>query len=240
MDSTSANRKFELKEQKQIRNLKLGVPKEYFVKGIDREVEKVIKKAIKKYEQMGMIVEEVSLPHTEYALAAYYIISCSEASANLARYEAIRYGQIKNQKSKIKNLFDYYLTARREGFGQEVKRRIMLGTYALSAGYYKAYYLRAQKVRTLIKNDFEKVFEKVDALLTPVSPFLPFKRGERIKDPLLMYLVDVYTVSVNLAGLPALSIPCGKVGNLWVGLQIIGKPFEEEKILEIAKLLSLK
>ncbi len=240
MDSTSVNSKFKSQNAKlqfKIQNLKIGIPKEYFIKGIDPEVEKVIKAAIKKYEEMGAKIEEISLPHTEYALPAYYIINPSEASANLARYDGIKYGfsEIQNPKSKIKNLLEVYLKSREEGFGQEVRRRIMLGTYALSAGYYEAYYLRAQKVRTLIKNDFEKVFKEVGAILAPVSPFLPFKIGERIEDPLSMYLVDVYTVSVNLAGLPALSIPCGKVGGLPVGLQIIGKPFEEEKILEIGK-----
>ena len=221
-----------------IENLCLGVPKEYFVKGIDPEVEKIIKAAIKRYEEMGVKIEEVSLPHAEYALPAYYLISPSEASANLARYDGIKYGysKIRNSKSEIRNLLDVYLESREEGFGEEVRRRIMLGIYVLSAGYYEAYYLRAQRVRTLIKNDFEKVFEKIDALLTPVSPFLPFKIGERIEDPLSMYLVDVYTVSINLVGLPALSLPVGKVGDLPVGLQIIGKPFEEDKILEIGKI----
>ncbi len=221
----------------EIGNLRIGVPKEYFVKGIDPEVEKIIKGAIKKYAEMGVKIEEVSLPHTEYALAAYYIIAPSEASANLARYDGIRYGysEMKNEKSKMQNLLDVYLNSREKGFGAEVRRRIMIGTYALSSGYYEAYYLRAQKVRTKIRNDFEKVFEKVDVILAPVSPVLPFKIGERIEDPLSMYLVDAYTVSVNLAGLPALSLPVGKVGKLPVGLQIIGRPFEEEKILELAK-----
>jgi len=231
MDSTSVDLRFKIKDFK-IQDLRIGVPKEYFVKGIDPEVEKLIKKAIKRYEEMGVKIEEVSLPHTEYALPAYYIINPSEASANLARYDGIKYGL---STKKNGDLMDVYLKSREEGFGQEVRRRIMLGTYALSAGYYEAYYLRAQKVRTLVKNDFEKVFKEVDALLAPVSPFLPFEIGERIKDPLSMYLVDVYTVSVNLVGLPALSLPVGKVGNLPVGLQIIGKPFEEEKILEIAQ-----
>jgi len=226
-----------------IENLRIGVPKEYFVKGINPEVERVIKLAIKKYEEMGAYIKEISLPHTEYALPCYAVISCPEASANLARYDAIKYGEIKNKKLKIKNLFDYYLIARGEGFGAEVRRRIMLGTYALSAGYYEAYYLRAQKIRTLIKNDFEKAFKEVDLIFAPVSPFLPFKIGERINDPLSMYLSDIYTVSVNLVGFPALSLPIGKAAPLQnggeglpVGLQIIGKPFEEDKILEIGKL----
>jgi len=217
------------------------VPKEYFVKGIDPEVEKVIKEAIKKYEEMGVKIEEVSLPNTKYALPCYYIIAPSEASANLARYDGIKYGMSEAEKNS--NLLDVYLNTRGKGFGAEVRRRIMLGTYSLSSGYYEAYYLRAQKVRTLVKRDFEKVFQKVDAIFTPVSPVLPFKIGEKIEDPLSMYLVDVYTVSINLAGLPALSLPVGKVtphqnggGGLPVGLQIIGKPFEEEKILKVGKL----
>jgi len=182
---------------------------------------------------MGAEITEVRLPHTEYALPAYYIINPSEASANLARYDGVKYGFSAKDAA---DLMEIYLKSREQGFGDEVRRRIMLGTYALSAGYYEAYYLRAQKVRTLVKNDFEKVFQKVDVLLTPVSPFPPFKIGERIDDPLSMYLVDVYTVSINLIGVPALSMPVGKVGKLPVGLQIIGKHFEEEKILEIGKL----
>jgi len=252
MDSTSVKSKIKNQKSKlqfKIKNLKIGVPKEYFIKGIDPEVEKVIKKAIKKYEEMGAKILEISLPHTEYALPCYYIIAPSEASANLARYDSIKYGEIKNKKLKIKNLFDYYLIAREEGFGPEVRRRIMLGTYVLSAGYYEAYYLRAQKVRTLIRDDFNKAFQKVDIIFTPVSPTPAFKLGEKIDDPLSMYLSDVFTVPVNLAGLPAISIPCGNVSkvnshaslkskvSLPVGLQIIGKPFEEGKILEVAKIL---
>ncbi len=201
-------------------------------------MEHVIKKAIKKYEEMGAKIEEISLPHSEYALPCYYIIAPSEASANLARYDGIKYGYSKNLKLKTQNpnLLEVYLQSREEGFGEEVRRRIMLGTYALSAGYYEAYYLRAQKVRTLIKKDFIEAFEKVDLILTPVSPNVAFKLGEKIDDPLTMYLSDIFTIAVNLAGLPALSLPCGKVKGLPVGLQIIGKPFEEEKILEIGKL----
>jgi len=234
MDSTSVEMpKIESRLRRdKIENLRIGVPKEYFVKGIDPEVEKIIKGAIKKYGEMGIEIEEVSLPHTEYALAAYYIIAPSEASANLARYDGIRYGY---SAKDGKDLLEVYLNSREKGFGAEVRRRIIIGTYALSSGYYEAYYLRAQKVRTKIRNDFEKAFEKVDVILAPVSPVLPFKIGERIEDPLSMYLVDAYTVSVNLAGLPALSLPVGKVGKLPVGLQIIGRPFEEEKILELAK-----
>lgn len=212
-------------------NLRIGIPKEYFIKGIDPVVEELIKKAIKKYEELGAKIEEISLPHTEYALACYYIITTAEASSNLSRYDGIKYGKSK----KLENLLDIYFQNRGEGFGQEVKRRIMQGTHCLSSGYYDAYYLRAQKVRTMIKRDFEKNFEKVDIILTPVSPVPAFKLGEKINDPLKMYLSDVFTVSVNLAGLPAISIPCGRIGNLPVGFQIIGKPLEDEKILEIAE-----
>ncbi len=242
LDSTSVklNSKFQIPNSKQIQNskfkiqnLRIGIPKEYFVKGMDPEVEKVIKEAIKKYEAMGAKIEEVSLPHTEYALPCYYIIAPSEASANLARYDGIKYGY---SAKRVRDLMEIYLKSKEEGFGDEVRRRIMLGTYALSAGYYQAYYLRAQKVRTLIREDFDRAFAKVEAIFTPVSPTPAFKLGEKIDDPLKMYLSDIFTVSVNLAGLPAVSIPVGKAGNLPVGLQIIGKPFEEEKILEIGRL----
>jgi len=232
MDSTSVEIKLKPKTYN-LKSIRLGVPKEYFVKGLDPEIEKVIKSAIEKYEEMGAKIEEVSLPHTKYALPVYYIINPSEASANLARYDGIKYG-LSIQEGK--DLMDVYLKTKGEGFGEEVRRRIMLGTYSLSAGYYEAYYLRAQKVRNLVKQDFEKVFEKVDAILGPVSPVLPFKIGEKINDPLSMYLVDVYTAAINLVGLPALSLPCGKVGQLPVGLQIIGRSFEEDLILEIGKI----
>jgi len=232
IDSTSVESKIQNPKSK-IKNLRIGVPREYFIKGIDPEVEKIIRNAIKKYEDMGAKIEEVSLPHTEYALACYYIIATSEASANLARYDGIKYG---HKNDKADSLLGVYLNSREDGFGPEVKRRIMLGTYSLSAGYYDAYYLRAQKIRTLIKQDFEKVFEKVDAIFTPVSPSVAFKIGEKVQDPLLMYLSDIYTIPINLAGLPAISLPIGKVAGLPVGLQIIGKHFQEEKILEIGKL----
>jgi len=231
-DSTSVESKFPISNfQFPIKNLRIGIPKEYFIKGIDPSVEKIIKSAIKKYEDRGAKIVEVSLPHAEFALAAYYIINPSEASANLARYDGIKYGF----SASGKDLMEVYLRSRGQGFGAEVRRRIMLGTYALSAGYYEAYYLRAQKVRTLIKNDFDRVFQKVDCLFTPTSPFPAFKLGEKTSDPLSMYLSDIYTVSVNLAGLPALSLPCGKVSNLPVGLQIIGQAFNEHKILSIAE-----
>lgn len=215
------------------KKLRIGVPKEYFIKGIDPEVEKTIKVAIKKYEKQGAVIEEISLPHTSYALPVYYIVSPSEASSNLAKYDGIKYGFSK--KDKVENLLDVYLQSRGEGMGEEVRRRIMLGTYVLSAGYYDAYYLKAQKVRNLIKQDFQQAFEKVDVIFTPVSPTVAFKLGEKVADPLSMYLVDIYTISVNLAGLPAISVPCGKAHGLPVGLQIIGKPFSDNKILALAK-----
>ena len=244
MDSTSVNSKFKIQNSKlqfKIQNLKIGIPKEYFIEGMDEEVEEKIKEAIKKYEETGAKILEISLPHTEYALPCYYIIAPSEASANLARYDGIKYGysKISNLKSQISNLLDVYFESREEGFGKEVRRRIMLGTFSLSIGYYDAYYLRAAKVRSLIIRDFERAFEKVDLIFTPTSPTLPFKLGEKIDDPLKMYLSDIFTVSVNLAGLPAISIPVSKVKNLPVGLQIIGKPFEEEKIFEVAKIYEL-
>ena len=219
-----------------LQETKVGVPKEYFVSGMDTGVEKVIKDAIKKFEKSGAKIEEISLPHTKYALPTYYLIATSEASANLARYDGIKYGysKIQNPKSKIQNLLDVYIKSRGDGFGTEVKRRIMLGTYALSAGYYDAYYLKAQKVRTLIRNDFERAFQKVEVIFTPVSPTPAFKIGEKIEDPLKMYLADIFTIAVNLAGLPAISLPAGNVDGLPVGLQIIGKPLDDYKILEIS------
>lgn len=210
----------------------IGVPKEYFSEGIDPEVEKVIKDSLKKCEDSGIKLEEISLPNAKYALPCYYIIAPSEAAANLSRYDGIKYGF---SEKRVKDLAEVYFKSRGKGFGSEVRRRIMIGTYALSAGYYDAYYLRAQKVRALIKSDFDKAFEKVDAIFSPVSPFLPFKIGERIEDPLSMYLVDIYTVSVNLAGLPSLALPVGFSKGLPVGLQIIGRPFEEQKILVLGK-----
>jgi aspartyl-tRNA(Asn)/glutamyl-tRNA(Gln) amidotransferase subunit A len=236
LDSTSVESK-NVNSQLEIKNLKIGVPKEYFVEGMDPQVEKIIKDAIKKYENLGAKIQEISLPHTQYALAAYYIIMPAEVSANLARYDGIKYGYSKAQNPEVKNLLDIYLQSREGGFGPEPRRRIMLGTYILSAGYYDAYYLRAQKVRTLIKKDFENAFEKVDVILTPVSPTPAFKIGEKVDDPLKMYLSDIFTISVNLAGLPAISMPCGMINKLPVGLQIIGKPFEENKIFDVAQLI---
>jgi len=242
-DSTSIviNKKLQVKNYN-LQNLRIGVPKEYFEGGIDTEVERIIKKAIGRFEELGAKVKEISLPHTKYALPVYYIISPSEASANLARFDGVRYGmsKVKSQKSKVKSLLDAYLQIRGEGFGEEVRRRIMLGTYALSAGYYDAYYLRAQKVRTLIKQDFDKAFQKVDVILTPTSPTPAFKIGEKITDPLTMYLADIFTIAVNLAGVPSLSLPVGRAGDLPVGIQIIGKPLDDYEILDIAQAFEQK
>jgi aspartyl-tRNA(Asn)/glutamyl-tRNA(Gln) amidotransferase subunit A len=212
--------------------LSIGVPKEYFVEGMQAEVEEAMRAAISKLEQLGARVEwEVSLPHTPYALAAYYIIAPSEASANLARYDGVKYGFSYQDTDSIWEALE---KTRQFGFGDEVKRRIMLGTYALSAGYYNAYYLKAQKVRTLIRQEFDRAFDKFDALVTPTSPTVPFKIGEKIDDPLQMYLSDVCTLPINIAGLPAISIPAGFADGLPIGMQIIGKPFGEETLLKIA------
>jgi aspartyl-tRNA(Asn)/glutamyl-tRNA(Gln) amidotransferase subunit A len=236
MDSTSTD----LKKENNLNKLRIGIPKEYFADGLDKEVEKAIKEAIEVYKELGAEIVEISLPMSEYALACYYIIAPAEASANLARFDGLRYGKtIKDEEAD--KLIDIYLKNRTNGFGKEVKKRIMLGTYTLSSGYYDAYYKRALKVRTLIKQDFEKAFEKVDVILGPTSPCLPFKIGEKSDDPLSMYLADIYTVSINLAGVPAISIPCGKSqSGLPIGMHLIGAPFEEEKLLSIASLFEKK
>lgn len=210
--------------------MKLGIPKEYYVEGMQPGVADVMKSALKKLEELGAITEEVSLPHTPYSLAVYYIIAPSEASANLARYDGVKYGY----SYKGDTMWESVEKTRENGFGAEVKRRIMIGTYALSAGFYDAWYLKAQKVRTLIRREFDAVFEKYDALITPTSPTVPFKIGERADDPLAMYLSDVCTLPINIAGVPAVSIPAGFVDGLPVGMQIIGKHFNEEKILKVA------
>ena len=233
MDSTSVEIPKIGNGKLKIENLRIGIPKEYFIKGMDVEVERIIKEIIKKIEALGAKIEEISLPHTKYSLATYYLVMPSEASANLARYDGIKFGYSPGQAD---SLLDVYLKSREKGLGPEVRRRIMLGTYALSAGFYEAYYLRAQKVRTKILEDFNKAFEIVDIILTPTSPAPAFKIGEKITNPLTMYLSDIFTVSVNLAGLPALSLPCGKAHGLPVGLQIIGKAFEETKILEAGEI----
>lgn len=214
-----------------VKGLKIGIPKEYFIEGMDNEVEERIKDAILNLESLGCIPVEISLPHTEYAVATYYIVATSEASSNLARYDGVKYGL----RARGNDLLDMYMKTRSKGFGSEVKRRIMLGTYSLSAGYYDAYYKKALQVRTLIKTDFEKAFEKVDFIVTPTAPSPAFKIGEKIDDPLQMYLSDIFTISINLAGVPAISIPCGfSSQGLPVGLQIIGKPFDEASILQLA------
>jgi aspartyl-tRNA(Asn)/glutamyl-tRNA(Gln) amidotransferase subunit A len=214
-----------------VRGLRLGVPKEYFVAGMQRGVETAVRAALEQLASLGAVLEEVSLPHTEYALPVYYLIAPAEASANLARYDGVKYGL---PAPGAESLWDACLTARGEGFGPEVKRRIMLGTYALSAGYYDAYYLKAQKVRTLVKADFDAAFARFDALLAPVSPTVAFHFGERMTDPLAMYLTDVCTLPVNLAGLCAVSVPCGLADGLPVGLQVIGKAFGEAVVLRVA------
>jgi aspartyl-tRNA(Asn)/glutamyl-tRNA(Gln) amidotransferase subunit A len=230
MDSTSAD----LKREKDLNKLRIGVPKEYFAEGLDKEVEKSVKNATEVFKKQGAEIVEINLPMSEYALACYYIIAPAEASANLARFDGLRYGKYSEENGG--EIIDTYLKNRTSGFGKEVKKRIMLGTYTLSSGYYDAFYKRALKVRTLIKNDFSNVFEKVDVVLGPTSPCLPFKVGEKSDDPLSMYLSDIYTVSVNLAGLPGISIPCGSFEGLPVGLQLIGNSFEEDKLLSIASL----
>lgn len=214
-----------------IKGLKIGIPKEYFIEGMDKDVEDSVRSAIKKLESLGAIPVEVSLPHTGYAVATYYILATSEASSNLARYDGVKYGF----RAEGKDLLDMYMNTRSHGFGAEVKRRIMLGTYALSAGYYDAYYKKAQQVRTLIKQDFDNAFKNVDVIVTPTSPSAAFKIGEKATDPLQMYLSDIFTISVNLAGIPAISIPCGFArDNLPVGLQMIGRHFDEESIFKLA------
>jgi len=215
-----------------LKGLKLGVPREYFVAGMQAEVEKALNDAIKTLEGLGAQVDrEVSLPSTPYALAAYYIIAPSEASANLARYDGVKYGFAYRDTD---SMWDAMEKTRQLGFGEEVKRRIMLGTYALSAGYYDAYYLKAQKVRTLIRREFDQAFEKYDALITPTSPTVPFKLGEKLDDPVQMYLSDVCTLPINIAGVPGISIPAGFDDGLPIGMQIIGKPFGEEAMLRVA------
>ena len=220
---------------REIKGLKLGMPKEYFIPGMDPQIEETVRAAIKQLESLGAEVVEVSLPHTEHAVASYYIIATAEASANLARYDGVRYG---HRAKEIDGLLEHYGQTRQEGFGEEVKRRIILGTYVLSSGYYDAYYLRAQKGRSLIRRDFTDVFDQVDAIVCPASPAPAFKIGELTDDPLRMYLSDVFTLATNLAGICGISVPCGfvTVGDkrLPVGLQLLGRPFEEATLLQIA------
>jgi len=215
-----------------LKGMRLGIPREYFVEGMQKEVRTSIETAIKKLEELGAQVDwDASLPMTKYALAVYYIIAPSEASANLARYDGVKYGF---SFQDADNMWEAMEKTKQLGFGAEVKRRIMLGNYALSAGYYDAYYLKAQKVRTLIRQEFAQAFEKYDALVTPTSPTVPFKLGEKVDDPVQMYLSDVCTLPINIAGLPGISIPAGFADGLPIGMQIIGKPFDEETILHVA------
>ena len=218
--------------EKPVRELKLGVAKEYFGEGLDSEVRKSVEAAIQRLAGSGCEIVPVSLPHTEYAIPTYYIVATAEASSNLARFDGVRYGY---RARDARTLSEMYRRSRDHGFGAEVKRRVMLGTYALSAGYYDAYYLKAQSVRTLLVRDFEAAFKKVDAILTPTSPTAAFKLGEKVDDPLSMYLADIFTVTADLAGIPGISVPCGETKeNLPVGLQILGKHFDEATILRVA------
>jgi aspartyl-tRNA(Asn)/glutamyl-tRNA(Gln) amidotransferase subunit A len=215
-----------------VQGLRLGVPREYFIDGMDREVESAVHAGIETLHGLGAEIVEVSLPHTPYAVATYYILATAEASSNLARYDGVRYGL---RTAHYENLLNMYMRTRAEGFGAEVKRRIMLGTYALSAGYYDAYYRKAQQLRTLFRQDFRQAFMQCEALLAPVSPVPAFRFGERLDDPLQMYLADIFTIPVNLAGLPAMSIPCGFTqSELPIGLQIMAPPFREDTILQVA------
>jgi aspartyl-tRNA(Asn)/glutamyl-tRNA(Gln) amidotransferase subunit A len=232
-DSTSANKAVPDYTQcleDSVNGLKIGLPKEYFSEGLESGVEKILMQSIKEYESMGAEIKEVSLPSSIHALPAYYIVAPCECSSNLSRFDGVRYGY---RCEDPKDLNDLYLRSRSEGFGEEVKRRIMIGAYALSAGYYDAFYLKAQKVRQLISEDFKKVFKEVDLIMGPVSPTVAFKLGS-VKDPVSMYLADIYTLSVNLAGLPGMSIPAGFSGNLPVGLQLIGNHWSEELLLNAA------
>jgi aspartyl-tRNA(Asn)/glutamyl-tRNA(Gln) amidotransferase subunit A len=237
-DSTSLNLDvpdFTVGLGQDIKGLRVGLPKEYFISGIHEGVSIKISEAIKKLESLGAIPVEISLPHTDVGVSTYYILAPAEASANLARFDGVRYG---HRTSDAKDLLEHYMKSREEGFGPEVKRRILLGTYVLSSGYYDAYYIKAQRARTLIRQDFEKAFEQVDVIVSPTSPTPAHRLGELKENPLAAYLEDIFTIPVNLAGLPAISVPCGTVSeggkNLPVGLQIIGKPLDEVTVLRVA------
>ena len=243
LDATSVDAKYgvELSNPnfENIKKLKIGLPKEYFIDGMDEYTKKEIQKAIDKFKELGIEVKEISLPHTKYALSAYYIIVLAEISANLARFDGIRYSRLDNLKEHSNKLWDIYFKQKGKGFGPEAQRRIILGTYVLSSGYYDAYYAKAQKVRRLIKQDFDKAFEDVDVILTPVSPTPAFKIGEKADDPMQMYLSDIFTITLNLAALPGLAVPVRKFekgsGELPVGFQLIGKAFREEDILGLGQ-----
>jgi aspartyl-tRNA(Asn)/glutamyl-tRNA(Gln) amidotransferase subunit A len=235
MDATSAEvpvPDYVAELEKPVRGLSVGVAKEYFGEGLDPEIRKAVEEGIRALAKQGCEVVPVSLPHSEYAIPTYYIVATAEASSNLARFDGVRYGY---RAKGVRTLSDMYRRSRDEGFGAEAKRRIMLGTYALSAGYYDAYYLRAQKVRTLLTRDFDEAFKKVDAIVTPTTPTAAFRLGEKVDDPLAMYLADVYTVTADLAGIPGISIPCGRTSeNLPIGMQILGRHFDESTILRLA------
>ncbi len=234
-DSTSVNRAvpdYVARLAGSVKGLRIGIPREYFVEGMQPEVEQAVRGAVRVLQQLGATVADVSLPHTEYAIPTYYLIATAEASSNLARYDGIKYGL---RTAESEGLLGMYRRTRASGFGTEVKRRIMLGTYALSAGYYDAYYLKAQKIRTLIRRDFEQVFAQHDVVVTPTAPTTAFRIGEKTSDPLQMYLSDIFTISINLAGLPGLSLPCGfDTAGMPIGLQIVGRPFEEERVFQTA------
>jgi aspartyl-tRNA(Asn)/glutamyl-tRNA(Gln) amidotransferase subunit A len=235
MDSTSADLPvpdYEAEIAKSVKGLRIGVAKEYFGEGLEPETRGAVEAGIQKLAKLGCEVVEVSLPHTKYAIPAYYLVATAEASSNLARFDGVRYGY---RAPGVRSLSEMYRRSRNQGFGAEVKRRIMLGTYALSAGYYDAYYLKAQRVRTLLTRDFEEAFKKVDVIVGPTSPTPAFKLGEKVDDPLAMYLADIYTVTANLAGIPGVSIPVGlSKENLPIGMQIFGKHFDEAKVLRVA------
>lgn len=235
MDSTSVDMKvpdYTKSLVKDLKGMRIGVPKEYFIEGIDKEVEASVKHAIGVLKDLGANVIDITLPHTQYAVSTYYIVAPAEASSNLARFDGVQYG-FRNENST--DLVDMYIKTRSKGFGDEAKRRILLGTYCLSAGYYDAYYLKAQKVRTKIKEDFDNAFKSCDCIVTPTSPTAAFKIGEKTSDPLSMYLSDIFTISANLAGIPAISVPCGFTkNNLPIGLQILAKPFDEETLFRAA------
>ena len=236
LDSTSANVPvpdyLRALKRKDLKKLRLGIPRDYFAEGLDPDIDRAVRDAVDIMRNLGGEIKDVSLSKTDAAVATYYLIATAEASSNLARYDGVKYGL---RSKQTKDLLEMYTKTRQEGFGAEVKRRIMLGTYALSAGYYDAYYGKAQAVRTLIKRDFDAAFKEVDLIVTPVTPTPAFKLGEKTQDPLQMYLSDIYTISVNLAGLPAISVPCGfSKAGLPIGMQLIGRPFEEETVLRAA------
>lgn len=233
-DSTSVNLPvpdYTRSLKRDVKGFRIGLPKEFFIKGLDPEIEQAVREAAEFYKKNGAEIKEVSLPHTPYSVAVYYIVAVAEASSNLGRFDGVEYGF----RAPNRDLREMYFETRDQGFGEEAKRRILLGTFVLSAGYYEAYYRKGQKVRTLIREDYRKAFEEVDLLLTPVSPTPPFKLGEKTEDPLTMYLSDIFTISVNLAGVPAISIPCGFTKSaLPIGLQLIARPFAEETIFQAA------